>query len=205
MSSEASLPGAVVFDFDGTLIDTRDEKIASYVEAFEEVFGTGAGVRRTIASSCRETMGANRFVQLDDTLARLSLSSTPEQRQRWSRLYSARNKERLAAVREFPSVREVLQELTEAGFRLFAASGILEEEFLGELRRHGLEGYFAEARGGDKLGFLQALRERGYASITFVGDTGYDRRTAEEAGVPFFRVESDPDLRVLPQALGLRP
>ncbi|NIS59673.1 MAG: HAD hydrolase-like protein [Proteobacteria bacterium] len=188
---------AIAFDFDGTLIDTGEIKIDNYLQAFERIFGTGKGDREIIKASSRRTYGANRFDQLADTLASLGLEATDEQKESWSHLYSSLNSKALVAVPEFLSVREVLLKLKNAGFALFAASGILEEEFIGEMTRRNLLDLFREARGGDKLGFLRSLKERGFRPILFVGDTEFDRKTAEEAGVRFYKVEKDSDIRAL--------
>ncbi|MFB0508486.1 MAG: HAD family hydrolase [Thermodesulfobacteriota bacterium] len=188
---------AVVFDFDGTLIDTGEIKIDNYLQAFEHIFGTGKGEREIIKASSRRTYGANRFDQLADTLASVGLEATDEQKESWSRLYSSLNSKALVAVPEFLSVREVLRKLKNAGFALFAASGILEEEFIGEMTRRKLLDLFREAKGGDKLGFLRSLKKRGFRAILFVGDTEFDRKTAEEAGVRFYKVEKDRDIRAL--------
>jgi phosphoglycolate phosphatase-like HAD superfamily hydrolase len=188
---------AVVFDFDGTLIDTAEIKIDNYVQAVERIFGTGKGDREIIRASGHRTYGANRFVQLADTLTSLGLEATDDQKESWSRLYSSLNSKDMIDVPEFPSVREMLRELKNTGFSLFAASSVLEEEFIGEMTRRKLLDFFSEAKGGDKLGFLRSLKERGFRSILFVGDTEFDRRTAEEAGVGFYKVEQDSDIRAL--------
>jgi phosphoglycolate phosphatase-like HAD superfamily hydrolase len=100
-------------------------------------------------------------------------------------------------VGEFPSVRPMLAALAAAGYALFAASGILDDEFRGELARRGLLPLFAEARGGDKAGFLASLKASGYSPVLFVGDTAYDRAAADAAGVDFALVGTDGDLERL--------
>ena len=192
---------AVVFDFDGTLIDTHAIKTRNYVRAFETVFGTGRDLRPAVEASCLRTSGANRFVQLEDTLAAAGLTATDEQRAGFSRVYSDLNGRDMESVREFPSVRRVLDRLARAGYTLFAASGILEEEFRRELTRRGLATLFTDFRGGDKRGFLESLTVAGYAPIAFVGDTSYDRVTAEQARVDFHLVMKDADLTALLERL----
>ena len=188
---------AVVFDYDGTLIDSKQVKVRNYREAIETIFSPPEGTRQDIEESCLRTMGANRFLQLEDTLRSLGIGASEEQRQSWSRLYSALNHETIPSVAEFPSVRRLLSRLEEAGYSLFAASGILEEEFLNELARRGLSRCFQEAKGGDKEAFLRNLIERGFEPILFVGDTIYDQRTAEQVGVSFFRIDTEEDVRKL--------
>jgi len=188
---------AVVFDYDGTLIDSRQVKVRNYRDAIIGIFSPPEGRSRDIDESCLRNMGANRFVQLEDTLRVLGMEASEEQRENWSRLYSALNRKTLPSVAEFPSVRKLLRGLEEAGYSLFAASGILEEEFIHELAKRGLSRYFIEAKGGDKEAFLSSLKDRGFHTILFVGDTSYDRRTAEQAGVSFFHIETEEDVRRL--------
>jgi phosphoglycolate phosphatase-like HAD superfamily hydrolase len=192
---------AVVFDYDGTLIDSKQVKVRNYREAIETIFSPPQGMRKDIEESCLRTMGANRFLQLEDTLRSLGMGASEEQRQRWSRLYSALNRKTIPSVAEFPSVRRLLSRLNEAGYALFAASGILEEEFLHELAERGLSRFFLEANGGDKEAFLRSLVDRGFGPILFVGDTIYDQRTAEQVGVSFFRIDTEEDVRRLESRL----
>jgi phosphoglycolate phosphatase-like HAD superfamily hydrolase len=192
---------AVVFDYDGTLIDSRRVKVQSYRRAVEIVFSPPEGSGGDIEASCLRTMGASRFLQLEDTLRVLKLSATRRQRERWSRVYSSLNREALPRVSEFPSARRLLRRLKEAGYAIFAASGILEKEFLVELAGRGLSAFFLEASGADKAGFLRALKVRGYEPILFVGDTRYDRETAAREGVSFFRIDTDRDIRRLEREL----
>ncbi len=185
---------AVVFDFDGTLIDSKEVKIENYVRAFYDIFKVAPGYRETVYESCRYTAGANRFVQLEDTLNRLGIDATEEDKERWSKRYSELNRESLSVIGEFPSVRGLLEKLKKRGFRVFAASGILEDEFKRELKKRNLDIYFEEIKGGDKEGFLRALKRRNFRRIIFVGDTKYDGRAAEKAGVEFFKIETNDDI-----------
>ena len=184
---------AVVFDFDGTLIDSKEVKTLNYLKAFEIVFRTKKEAKEKIIKSCEKTSGANRFLQLSDTLEALDLTATDEQKDTWSRQYSSLNSKSLKKISEFPSVRSIFEELNKKGVKIFAASGILEEEFLHELSRRKLTNFFLKAKGGDKLGFLKSLKERGFWPILFVGDTVYDEKTAIEAGVLFFKIAKDSD------------
>ncbi len=95
---------AVVFDFDGTLINSRETKTENYLEAFETVFKKDLTSRKKIRSSCERTAGANRFIQLQDTLDILGKEATEGHKQEWSRLYSRLNARSLATIPEFPSV-----------------------------------------------------------------------------------------------------
>jgi phosphoglycolate phosphatase-like HAD superfamily hydrolase len=189
---------AIVFDYDGTLIDTMKLKAASYLEAFETVFNSSPKVREKIFTSHQRTSGAHRFIQLSDTLETLGLTATDEQKKNWSDLYSSLNSRALNEVALFPSVKQTLTSLRERGFQLFAVSGIPEEEFLDELSSKKLTSFFVEAKGGDKPRFLDSLKERGFRIVLFVGDTAYDKKAAADAEVPFYWVENDSDIRKIP-------
>lgn len=192
---------AVVFDFDGTLVDSREIKNENYARAFENIFHTTIEQRPAILESCRRNAGANRFVQLEDTLRTVGISADDEQKAAWSDAYSALSSVALSVIPEFPSVRMTLRNLRKRGYSLFAASGILDPEFRAEMERRSLLGDFERILGGDKAGFLRSLKAAGIESILFVGDTEYDRRVAEEAGVEFFMIASDEDFLELQRLL----
>ena len=85
-------PGyAVVFDYDGTLIDSRQVKLRNYTDAVLGIFSPPEQRRGDIEQSCLRTMGANRFIQLADTLGVLGIEASEQQRQDWSGLYSELN------------------------------------------------------------------------------------------------------------------
>lgn len=189
---------AVVFDFDGTLINSKIIKNRNYQVAFEIIFGSPKSARSKIIKSSNKTSGANRFIQLEDTLNTLGFSATEEQKQKWSALYSKLNKKSLKSIREFPSVRNVLRNLVQSGYDLFLASGILDSELKEEIRRRKITHFFKEIRGGDKLGFIQNLKKRNYRKIFFIGDSIYDEMVAKEASVEFYMVSNDRDIRCFP-------
>ncbi len=192
-----NLQNAIVFDFDGTLIDSKGVKTDNYVEAFFKIFKPEESYREIVRESCIYTSGANRFIQLADTLKRLHMSAKEEEKEAWSREYSGLNAESLSKIQEFPSVRKTLKKLSDSGYHLYAASGILDEEFKRELKRRGLDIYFRLIEGGDKLGFLKKLKRHGYKRIIFVGDTKYDEQTAKDAGVEFFMIRNNNDIEKL--------
>jgi len=133
---------AVVFDFDGTLIDSKEVKTLNYLKAFETIFKTKKEVREKIVKSCERMSGANRFLQLSDTLKTVGLTANDKQKESWSKLYSLLNSKSLKKISEFPSVRSIFEELNKKGVKIFAASGILEEEFLNELEDSAHSGYY---------------------------------------------------------------
>lgn len=183
---------AIAFDFDGTLIDSKNIKTENYCKAFEMVFKTGKEKRPIIIESCEQKAGANRFIQLQDTLQKLNLNVTNEQKQNWSHIYSLLNKKSLQKITEFPAVRKILNELRK-NYHLFAISGILHDEFLQELSKRNLIKYFIESNGGDKTSFLISLKERRYSYILFVGDTNYDKQIACDVGVDFYMINTNND------------
>ncbi len=192
---------AVVFDFDGTLIDSRNIKKKNYVKAFEEIFNTGEANREIIEESFERTAGASRFFQLSHTLSALNIQAKDEEKQRWSNVYSSINKKELKQLSEFPSVRKVLDQLGKNGYELFLTSGVPYEELIHEIEIRGLREYFKEINGGGKSKFLKEIKRKGFDHILLIGDTDYDKKTAEDAGALFYKVESDKEISALPDFL----
>jgi phosphoglycolate phosphatase-like HAD superfamily hydrolase len=188
---------AVVFDYDGTLVDSKQVKVRNYLQSFQEIFQAPGHLRQRIEQSCLRTLGASRFAQLEDTLRTLALEASQDQKAAWSRLYSAVNRRTIPRIRLFPSAAGLLRRLQQAGYPLFVASGMPQEELHLELQERHLQEYFIEARGGDKAEILRDIRGRGFQQILFAGDTSFDERTAAEAGISFFRIRTDRDLRRL--------
>ncbi len=190
----------IAFDYDGTLIDAFEAKRESYWRAVAETLALRADDRPMVDDSYARTSGANRFDQFADTCRALGRDAGEAHRQEFSRLYSHYNEAFKERMREFPSVRDVLGALG-ARYDLALLSGLLNELLVADVRARGLASFFVLVEGGDKAGSLARLRAAGRTIVLFVGDTVHDEVVARAAGVPFYRVGGDEDLRRLPQAL----
>ncbi|OFX27350.1 MAG: hypothetical protein A2Z07_08310 [Armatimonadetes bacterium RBG_16_67_12] len=190
----------VVFDYDGTLVDTFAAKQAAYARAVAEALGLGAEHRLVLEASYARTSGANRFAQLAETAAELSRTVTEAQRGEFSRRFSIYNAESADAMPEFPSARRVLETLG-ARCDLVLTSGMPHTMLIEDATRRSLVAYFVRVDGGDKGQALDRLRAEGRRVAMLVGDTAHDEAVAVERGVPFYRVCSDADLARLPEVV----
>ncbi|MGQ0550830.1 MAG: HAD family hydrolase [Armatimonadota bacterium] len=183
----------MIFDHDGTLVDSYEIKRESYRRAVTEVLHLGAGDHSAVDASYARTSGAHRFEQFADTAAALGRSVTDAERDEFSRRYSAYNRAAEGKMREFPPVRAVLSALRPR-YDLVLASGLLHADLVNDVARRGLARFFCAVEGGDKGRTLDRLRARGRALRLFVGDTPHDAAVAAARGVPFFMVRGAADL-----------
>ena len=184
------MPRAVIFDVDGTLVDSNDAHAHAWVDAAaERGFSiTFEEVRSLIG------MGGDKVLPL---LTGLSEEDPEGQdlkehrgevfRERW-----------LPKVRAFPGVRELALRLQEAGIKLVVASSASEEDLTELLERAGVADLVESATSSDNAeeskpdpDIVQAALERcGCAphEAVMVGDTPYDVEACQRAGVPIVGV-----------------
>jgi phosphoglycolate phosphatase len=184
-------PAALVFDLDGTLIDSRRD-ITTAVNRTREAYGlpplsleqvvgmVGEGARLLVERAFGADLPAER---LDEVLVR----------------YLAAYREVcLDDTRPYPGIPEMLTTLQER-YPLALLSNKGEELSRLILRGLGLDAYFREILGGDSLATrkpdpagLRLLAERLGVPVEralLVGDTRIDCETARAAGCPFALVE----------------
>lgn len=183
---------AVLFDVDGTLIDTNDFHAESWQRTLSQ-FGLEVpydAVRHQIGKGGDQLMPV--FV-------------SPEQLEREGReIEEARKsmfmRDYLPRATPFPAVRELFQELMSRGMRLAVASSASGEEiaqYLGiaqieDLIDMGTNADDAERSKPDPGIFDAALRKLGAtaAETVVVGDTPYDAAAAKALGLPIIGVLS---------------
>ncbi len=173
---------AVLFDNDGTLVDTHDLLLASFRHATQDILGHTLPDEVLMAK-----VGQPLAVQMRD------FSDDPDVQEALLKSYRAFNHEKHdEAVRLFPGVREGLERLHEAGFSM----GVVTSK-MSPLARHGLEilgvsKYFACLVGADscehhkphpepvELGaeLLGVAPQR----CAYVGDSPFDMEAGREAG-----------------------
>ena len=177
----------VVFDFDGTLVDSGDLIVAAMRTAFG-CLGVpcppAASVRRVIGPSLRDVVAA-----LAPPGARPDLDAlTTAYRQAYAELTAG------PGVPEtlYPGAVGALDELEAAGYVLGIATGKSRRGLGNALARHGLEGRFVTVQTADggpgkpHPGMLQrAIDEVGGSAVAtcMIGDTVFDVEMARAAGV----------------------
>lgn len=175
----------MIFDVDGTLVDSNDAHAAAFVEAFGEFgFHIGFGsVRRLIG------MGADKLI------AQLIGRSDRAIAGRKKAIFMERH---LPRLRAFPKVESLLHELTCKGVKLAVASSAAKDELeaLLELTHAGV--CFAQIVNADDAAHSKPDPDIVRAAVdklalpaeqcAMVGDTPYDAAAALRAGLAFVGV-----------------
>ena len=173
----------LIFDWDGTLQDSVGSIVACTQAAMEEV-----GEARPAAAAIRDSIGLG----LREMFDRFAPGYTEEiydgvkkaYRRLWFEDYRYRNQ-------TFPGVREVLQELQEAGYILGVATAKSRQGLDQDLLSTGLGGFFAATRTADESRskpdpqmVLDILDELGVEAenALVIGDTSHDLWMAHNAG-----------------------
>lgn len=175
----------VIWDIDGTLINSNDAHARSWVDALSE-----AGVSVSFAD-VRPLIGMGG----DKLLPRLAGVEESEPRgERISKRRAEIFKERyLPDIRPFPQTRELLQRLKSRGLALAVASSAKGEELAGFLDLAHVRDLIEEASSSsdaerskpDPDIVSAALEKLGYdpSEVVMVGDTPYDVEAASALGI----------------------
>jgi HAD superfamily hydrolase (TIGR01509 family) len=175
----------VIFDVDGTLVDSNDAHAAAFVEAFGE-FGF-----RVNFEEVRRLIGEGS----DKLIPRLIGRYVEAIAERKKAIFMARY---LPKVRAFPAVDLLLQTLRTMDCKLAVATSAASDELDALLDLTHAKGYFAEVADADDAArskpepdiVLAALDKLGLAAqrCVMVGDTPYDAAAARRAGLAFVGV-----------------
>ncbi len=178
---------AVVFDFDGTLVDSPAIKEAAFAEIAEAITGGEAALGRVRADGGAQDRHAvfGRFAAL---LAAANGIADPEA---WGRQLAARYTElceaRISCCPECPGAGEALSQLRAQGYLLYLNSATPAEALLPILKRRGLLQEFRAAYGippSKEANLRRILVETGLApeQVVVVGDGVDDRASAAAVG-----------------------
>lgn len=173
----------ILFDLDGTLVDSLDLILSSYRHTMREHLGHVPPDEEWL-----RTMGMPLRVQLT------SFAESPEQLEAMFQTYIEHNQahhDRL--IRLFPGMREVLSTLHRAGYRLGVVTSKIRDNALRELRTSGLDGLFDGLVSANDVQqpkpnpepVLRALRSLDLPAtdVLLVGDSLYDLQAGRAAGV----------------------
>ena len=177
---------AVIFDFDGVILESEDIK----TEAFRELFRDHPDEIDTIIDYHIRNSGISRYVKVryvyEHILGKeLSLEKEKELWERFSRLV-------LNEVLKAPFVPGAKEFLTsnKGAYTLFIASGTPDTELEMTVRERKIKKYFKEIYGSSKkkpdiINGIIKQYDFSVNEIVFVGDAESDRIAAEETGVFF--------------------
>lgn len=177
---------AVIFDVDGTLVDSVDLHARAWVAAFEH-FG-----KRFDFESVRSQIGKGGDQLMPVFLSKEELDEFGEELEKYrGELFK---REYLPLVKGFPAVRELFQRVKQEGLRIALASSAKGEELQAYKKLARIEDLVEEETSADDaekskphpdifeaaLGRLEDVRPD---EAFVVGDTPYDAEAANKAGL----------------------
>jgi len=178
---------AVLFDLDGTLVDSNELHVQAWLETFRH-FGKEIPVERL-----REQIGKGGDQYLPEFLTEAELrESGPQIDEYRGKLFK---KKYLSGVRPFPKVRELFERVREDGKKIALASSGKEAEVRHYEKIARIEGLSDSLTTADQVAhskpkpdvFVAALRTLGHLlpeEAIAIGDTPYDVDAAKKVGVP---------------------
>jgi HAD superfamily hydrolase (TIGR01509 family) len=176
---------AVLFDVDGTLVDSNDAHAAAWVRAFTE-YGVAVGpahVRRCIGMGGDKLMPEVSGIEEDSRLGQAISKRRGE-------IFKG---EFLPKLQSFKGARELVDAIGERGLMAVAASSASKEDLKALLKVAGVDDLMDEKTSSDDAedskpdpDIIQAALKRAKASpveAIMIGDTPYDIEAARRAGV----------------------
>lgn len=176
----------IIFDFDGTLCDTRSNIIIAFRATMEHL-----GLEMRDEETCGATIGLtlrdgfkSMYPDFDDAKIDYCVET-------YRQIFAERRKELMPDL--FPGVKETLEALHKRGHRMTIATSRLTDSLMLFMRHHGIDHYFEYAVGSDSvthhkphpepaLKTLAALNIAPSEAI-MVGDMPVDIAMAHNAGI----------------------
>lgn len=180
----------IVFDFDGTLVDSAPIKTDAFTELYRQF---GDEIAEEVRRRHLAAEGVSRFIKFrewhrellgqdcdDDAAATLSAG--------FDRLVE----ERIVAAPEIPGARRALEQLSER-LPLYIASATPEESLRRIVDERGMSGFFKGVHGipttkVDVIESVAVAHRCEPSEVLMVGDAESDRQAAEQAGASFIGV-----------------
>jgi phosphoglycolate phosphatase-like HAD superfamily hydrolase len=201
---------AIVFDFDGVLVESVDVKTRAFAALYDP---HGTDVVEQVVAWHLAHGGVSRYEKFRHFhRAFLGRTLAPAEETELGERFSALVEEAVIVADWVPGAREFLE-----GWRarapLFVASGTPEEELVRIIERRGMGHFFAGVAGAPrkKGAILRDFLERSGVSpdrMLMVGDAMTDYDGSTEAGVPFLGIAPaganpfPPGVPVLPDLTG---
>lgn len=175
----------VVFDWDGTLVDSSGVIVATMQASLEE-----AGLEPLSGEACRQVIGLG----LDEAIEALVPGAGPDQRERLREIYGRRFRHfRAQDMPFFDGVAAGLDRLRAEGRRLAVATGKSRRGLDRMLKEWGMTEAFHATRCADETAskpdprmLRELMAELGTAPerTVFVGDTAFDMEMAHRLDMP---------------------
>lgn len=176
----------IIFDFDGTLCDTRSNIIIAFRATMEHL-----GLEMRDEETCGATIGLtlrdgfkSMYPDFDDAKIDYCVET-------YRQIFAERRKELMPDL--FPGVKETLEALRKRGYRMTIATSRLTDSLMLFMRHHGIDHYFEYAVGSDSVAHHKphpepALKTLAALNIApseaiMVGDMPVDIAMAHNAGI----------------------
>lgn len=181
------MTGLLLFDCDGTLVDSQHHIISTMTQAF-----AACGLPRPAPNAIRGTVGLSLVEAAAELLPGAGRPLHEAVAQAYRQAYHAARARDEADEPLFPGIPEMLGELNRAGYLLGVATGKGRRGLDAVLARHGLADLFVTLQTADRAPskpapdmVYNALAETGStaAETIVIGDTTYDMAMARNAGV----------------------
>jgi phosphoglycolate phosphatase len=185
----------IVFDLDGTLVDTAPDLIATLDALFAR-----KGLRPVPYAQARNMIGGGARRMIERGLVEDDVAVDAGEVDRLMEEFVAHYAERIADLsRPFPGLEGALDRLAAAGCNFAICTNKLEWLSVRLIERLGLTARFVAICGRDTFGvqkpdpaiLRRTLARAGgcVARAVMVGDSGYDIDTARGAGIPVVAVD----------------
>lgn len=179
----------LIFDLDGTLLDTSEGILFCYKKAAETV-----GLEENSVDNKSIVIGG----PLSDGFKKLYKVQSEQQLDDVIRVYRELYKDYGTTMyKPYDNIKDILKALKEKGYILAVATLKLEEYAIKMLSSISFDGYFTVIKGwnggkvcskSDILNSVISEIKADKAEALLVGDSEYDRKGAENAGVDFVGV-----------------
>lgn len=186
MMNENVMTKAIIFDFDGVIIESFDIK----TQAFRELFKIYPDHVDEIVEYHQQNGGVSRFKKFEHIYRNILKKSFDEAiSKQLGDKFSELVVEEVKKCPYVPGAFDFIRERSK-NLRLFIASGTPEEELRSIMDARGLSGYFAGIYGSPATKseiITQILKNEKLEreDVIFIGDTITDYREADKAKVPF--------------------
>lgn len=185
--AEPARTKAVIFDFDGVIVESADIK----TQAFLDLFAEYPEHRARILRHHLDNLGISRYRKFEwiySELLRRPL--TDQEKERLGSTFSGLVLNKVLSCEFVPGALASLDALRATNRSLFVASGTPQEELEIIIEKRGLVSFFEEIWGTpttkvDIISSILARFQLDKSEVVFVGDGLSDFNAASKVGIPF--------------------
>lgn len=180
----------IVFDFDGTLVDSAPIKTDAFTELYRQF---GDDIAAEVRQRHLAAEGVSRFIKFREWHRDLlGQDCDDEVAATLSAGFDQLVEERIVAAPEIPGASEALEQLSER-LPLYIASATPEESLRRIVDERGMSGFFTGVHGipttkVDVIEMVAATHRCEPSEVLMVGDAESDRQAAEQAEARFIGV-----------------